>query len=72
MNDQVTHYQGSRGSMEIATMPHSYLLNAHRKLADTDDGSRAAEVAAMAAQIAINNEQYAEAEAAKAQAERVA
>ena len=72
MTEKVTHYQGSRGSMEIASMPHSYLLNAHRKLADQDDGSRAAEVEAMAAQIAINNEQFAEAEAAKAQAERVA
>lgn len=72
MNDAVTHYHGSRGPMEIATMPHPYLVNAHRKLADQNDPERAGEVAAMAAQIAINNEQYAEAEAAKAQAERVA
>lgn len=64
---QVTHYHGSRGPMEIASMPHPYLVNAHRKLADQNDPERAGEVAAMAAQIAANNEAYAEAEAAKAQ-----
>ena len=67
MTETVTHYHGSKGPMEIATMPHRYLVNAHAKLADTDDGSRAAELAAMATQIARNNEEFAEAEAAKAQ-----
>ena len=72
MSEAVTHYHGSKGPMEIASMPHPYLVNAHRKLADQNDPERAGEVEAMAAQIAANNEAHAEAEAAKAQAERVA
>jgi len=72
MTDTVTHYRGSKGPMEIASMPHPYLVNAHRKLADQNDPERAGEVAAMAAQIARNNEEFAEAQAAEAQAERVA
>lgn len=61
-----THYQSSsKGPVEIATMPHRHLVNSWQKLVDTDDGSRADEIAAMAAQIALNNEAHAEAEAAK-------
>lgn len=61
-----THYQSSsKGPVEIATMSHRHLVNSWQKLIDTDDGSRADEIAAMAAQIALNNEAHAEAEAAK-------
>lgn len=56
----VTHYNGSRGKMEIATMPHPYLVNAHRKLADQNDPSRVGEVSAMAEQIARNDAAFAE------------
>lgn len=71
MDDLPTHYQGSRGAMEIATMPHSYLLNAHDKLVrDRVDDSRDPEIRAMARQITRNNEAHAEAEAAKAQMEQ--
>ena len=65
MASEITHYQGSRGLMEIASMPHPYLLNAHAKLVATDDGSRAPEIAALAAQIALNNEAMAEAQTQK-------
>lgn len=61
-----THYQGSRGAVEIASMVHSHLVNAHAKLAREGDPDRAPEVEAMAAQIAINDAGYAEAQAASA------
>lgn len=64
-----THYQGSRGAMEIATMPHPYLQNAYDKLVRDGDPERDAERHAMARQIAANNEAHAEAELAKAQME---
>jgi hypothetical protein len=69
-----THFWSNsrKCDVEIATCPHNHLVNAHAKLADKGDAEDAETVAAMAAQIAINNEQYAEAEAARAQAERVA
>lgn len=69
-----THFWSNsrKCDVEIATCPHQHLVRAHRKLADTDDGTEAETIAAMAAQIAKNNEEFAEAEAAKAQAERVA
>lgn len=67
---EVTHYHGSRGPMEIASMPHSYLVNAHDKLVRDGDPDRKPEIDAMRAQIALNNEAYAEAEAAKAQMEQ--
>ncbi|MBO9710525.1 MAG: hypothetical protein J7521_20180 [Caulobacter sp.] len=70
MDDLPTHYQGSRGATEIATMPHSYLLNAHDKLVRDGDPARRPEILAMARQITRNNEAYAEAEAAKAQMEQ--
>ena len=69
MTDLPTHYQGSRGSMEIASMPHSYLSNAYDKLVREADPEREPERQAMARQIAANNEAFAEAEAAKAQME---
>jgi hypothetical protein len=46
-----THYQGSRGPMEIATMPYPYLLNARDKLVREGDPSRAAEIEAMTARV---------------------
>jgi len=64
MTDQVTHYKGSRGLMEIASMPHSYLLNAHDKLVRDGDPEREPEIQAMRAQIIANDAAFAEAEAA--------
>lgn len=52
-------YNGSRGPVLIATMPHPHLVNAHGKLVREGDPSRAAEVEAMAAQIALNDEAHA-------------
>lgn len=72
MTDLPTHYKGSRGEMEIASMPHSYLLNAHDKLLRDGDPEREPERKAMAAQIVRNNEAHAEAEAAKAQMDAAA
>lgn len=69
MTDLPTHYRGSRGEMEIATMPHSYLSNAYDKLVREADPEREPERQAMARQLAANNEAFAEAEAAKAQKE---
>lgn len=72
MTDLPTHYRGSRGEMEIATMPHSYLLNAYDKLVRDGDAEREPERQAMALQIAANNEAHAEAQAAAAQMEGAA
>jgi len=48
-----THYHGSRGPVEIATMPYPYLLNARDKLRrDQQDGERQAEIDAMSARLA--------------------
>lgn len=69
MTDLPTHYKGSRGPQEIASMPHSYLSNAYDKLVREADPEREPERQAMARQIAANNEAFAEAEAAKAQME---
>lgn len=55
-----THYNGSRGPVLIATMPHPHLVNAHAKLAREGDPARAAEIEAMAAQIAVNDAAHAE------------
>lgn len=47
-----THYEGSRGPMEIASMPYPYLRNARDKLVrEQRDGERQAEIDAMSAQI---------------------
>jgi len=55
-----THYNGSRGPVLIATMPHNHLVNAHAKLVREGDPARAAEIEAMAAQIAVNDADHAE------------
>lgn len=55
-----THYAGSRGPALIATMPHNHLVNAHAKLVREGDPARAAEIEAMAAQIAVNDAEHAE------------
>jgi hypothetical protein len=45
----ITHYNGSRGPMPIATMPYPYLLNARDKLVrEQKDGARQDEIDAMA------------------------
>jgi len=54
-----THYNGSRGPVPIATMPHPHLVNAHAKLVREGDPARAAEIEAMAAQIAQNDAEHA-------------
>ena len=55
-----THYAGSRGPVLIATMAHPHLVNAHAKLVREGDPARAAEIEAMAAQIAVNDAEHAE------------
>lgn len=68
MTELPTHYvSSSKGAVEIATMEHRHLVNSYDKLVRDADPEREAERKAMARQIAINNEAYAEAEAAKAQ-----
>jgi hypothetical protein len=58
-----THYQGSRGPVEIATMPFPHLENAYAKLVrERKDDSRDAEIAAMAARIEELNAEHAELE----------
>jgi hypothetical protein len=47
----VTHYQGSKGPMEIATMPLPYLRNALDKLKREGAPGREAEIAAMDARL---------------------
>lgn len=48
-----THYQGTRGPMEIASMPEPYLANAHAKLVrERLDDSRDPEINAMASRLA--------------------
>lgn len=64
-----THYQSSRGPQLIATMPHPHLVNAHAKLVREGDPSRAAEIEAMAAQIAINDAEHAELADGRAEAD---
>lgn len=48
----VTHYQSSKGPLEIAAMPFPYLSNAYAKLQREDDGSRTAELDAMGKRLA--------------------
>lgn len=69
-----THFWSNsrKCDVEIATCPHQHLVNAHAKLTDSGDAEHAETIAAMAAQIAKNNEEWAEEEAAKASAERIA
>lgn len=56
-------YLNSKGQfIPIAGMAHPHLVSAHAKLLREDDGSRAAEIAAMERQIHLNNEAYAEAQ----------
>lgn len=58
----VTHYVGSRGPVEIATMPYPHLVNAHAKLAREGDPSRSAEIEAMTKRIAELDAEHAELE----------
>lgn len=58
-----THYAGSKGPVEIATMPRTYAANALAKL-ERDEPHRADEIAALRAQVAKLDEEYAEAQAA--------
>jgi len=48
-----THYQSSKGPLEIATMPGPYLANALAKLERENDPARAAELAAMRDRMAV-------------------
>lgn len=73
MTDLPTHYvSSSKGPVEIATMEHRHLVNSYDKLVRDGGPEREPERQAMARQIALNNEAYAEAEAAKAQMEDAA
>ena len=57
----VDFYTNSKGQqVRIDTMPAPHLVNAHAKLAREGDPARAAEIEAMAAQIAINDAAHAE------------
>ena len=70
MTDLPTHYvSSSKGAVEIATMEHRHLVNSYDKLVREADPEREPERQAMARQIAINNEAYAEAQAAAEQLE---
>jgi len=56
-------YQGSRGPMEIASMPLPYAQNALAKLQrEREDGTRDAEIEALAAHIAAAAEAELESE----------
>lgn len=58
----ITHYRGSRGTVEIATMPLPYAANALAKLQrECVDGSREAEISAIAAHVAKLQEDHVEA-----------
>lgn len=50
MTTHVTHYQSSKGPLDIAKMPISYALNARKKL-QRDEPSRIAEIAALDAHV---------------------
>jgi hypothetical protein len=67
-----THFysKSKNADIEIKTATHRHLVNAWQKLVDTDDGTEAETIEAMAAQIAANNEAYAEEQAALAQMEQ--
>jgi hypothetical protein len=57
----ITHYNGSRGPMEIATMPLPYAQNAVNKLRrERTNSSRDAEIAALDAHISKLSEDLAE------------
>lgn len=57
-----THYNGSRGPMEIAAMPYPYLQNAYDKLVrERKDESRDGEIEAMKARLAELAEEEVEA-----------
>lgn len=59
-----THYNGSRGPVEIASMLYPHLVNAHAKLLrERADDSRDAEISAMAARIAELEAEHDELEA---------
>lgn len=56
-----THYQSSKGPMEIASMPLRYATNAHDKLKrERVDNSRDAEIKALADHIARVSEEVAQ------------
>lgn len=57
-----THYAGSKGPVEIATMPRTYAANALAKL-ERDEPHRADEIAALRAHVARLDEEYAEQQA---------
>lgn len=62
----VTHYNGSKGPMEIAAMPLRYANNALTKLRYMrEDDSRDAEIEALAAHVAKLSEEMAERMAAE-------
>ena len=61
MNAHVTHYRGSKGAIEIGSMPLPYAQNALAKLQREGDGSRAAEIQALAAHVAKLQEEHVEA-----------
>lgn len=57
----VTHYSGSRGLVEIATMPLPYASNALAKLQrEREDASRDPEIAALSAHVSRLQEEIAE------------
>lgn len=54
-----THYQGSRGPMEIASMPRPYLANALAKLQrERLDDTRDGEITAMTERLAVLDAEY--------------
>jgi hypothetical protein len=62
-----THYQSSKGTLEIASMPLRYAQNASDKLKrDRRDDSRDAEIAALDAHIARVSEEIAQQQVAQA------
>lgn len=59
-----THYQGSKGPVEIETMPFPHLNSALAKLLrDRIGDERQDEVDAMSARLAVLNEQHLESQA---------
>jgi hypothetical protein len=58
----VTHYAGSKGPVEISSMPRTYAANALAKL-ERDEPHRADEIAALRAHVSTLDEAYAESQA---------
>lgn len=69
MNAHVTHYRGSKGAVEIGSMPLPYAANALAKLQrERVDTSRDAEIEAIAAHVAKLQEEHVEAGAGEPEA----